>query len=274
MPIYYDDSVHAAYIGIGGTAKKIKNIYIGVGGVARQVKSAYIGIGGTAKKWYSSKLPTLAELFADMVVDCWNFNQYDEMQLDSYELSYWDPYYLFVMRGSASNIFYLDSVSDGNFTLLNKDGSATFTMDIDGRWITTESSSYYGGVMAAVRFPGYSDTDIQNILSSMTFSRKAYANTSSTTTVRTAYSGIKSEAVYIAPFANLSSDLLGGISFSLGSSYTTPIFSQVFDYSQNKQVSKNYSFLYKSGSYVYLSPTGSSSGSIRNGSIHELSLSS
>ena len=42
------------YIGIGGTAKKIKNIYIGVGGTAKKVKKAYIGVGGVAKLWYSS----------------------------------------------------------------------------------------------------------------------------------------------------------------------------------------------------------------------------
>ena len=44
------------YIGIGGTAKKIKNIYIGVGGTAKQIKKAYIGVGGVAKLWYRSKL--------------------------------------------------------------------------------------------------------------------------------------------------------------------------------------------------------------------------
>lgn len=51
------------YIGIGGTAKKIKNIYIGVGGVAKQVKKAYIGVGGAAKLWYTSK-PSIADLFS------------------------------------------------------------------------------------------------------------------------------------------------------------------------------------------------------------------
>ena len=43
------------YIGIGGTAKKIKNIYIGVGGTAKQIKKAYIGVGGVAKLWYRSQ---------------------------------------------------------------------------------------------------------------------------------------------------------------------------------------------------------------------------
>lgn len=43
-----------AYIGVGGTAKKIKKIYFGVGGVAKKVKKAYIGVGGVAKLWYKS----------------------------------------------------------------------------------------------------------------------------------------------------------------------------------------------------------------------------
>ena len=43
------------YIGIGGTAKKIKNIYIGIGGTAKQIKKAYIGVGGVAKLWYRSQ---------------------------------------------------------------------------------------------------------------------------------------------------------------------------------------------------------------------------
>ena len=47
--------VHASYIGIGGIAKKVKNIYIGVGGTAKQVKKAYIGVGGVAKLWYEAR---------------------------------------------------------------------------------------------------------------------------------------------------------------------------------------------------------------------------
>lgn len=43
------------YIGIGGTAKKVKNIYVGVGGVAKKVKKGYIGVGGVAKLWYTSQ---------------------------------------------------------------------------------------------------------------------------------------------------------------------------------------------------------------------------
>lgn len=43
----------AAYIGVGGIARKTKKLYIGVGGVARKVKKAYIGVGGVARLFYS-----------------------------------------------------------------------------------------------------------------------------------------------------------------------------------------------------------------------------
>jgi len=44
-----------AYIGVGGVARKIKNIYIGVDGVARKVKKAWIGVNGVARLFYSSE---------------------------------------------------------------------------------------------------------------------------------------------------------------------------------------------------------------------------
>ena len=43
-----------AYIGIGGTSKKIKNIYVGIGNVSKKVKKAYIGIGGISKLWWKT----------------------------------------------------------------------------------------------------------------------------------------------------------------------------------------------------------------------------
>ena len=45
-----------AYIGVGGTARKVKKIYIGVGGIARKVKKAYIGVGGVARPCFSEGL--------------------------------------------------------------------------------------------------------------------------------------------------------------------------------------------------------------------------
>lgn len=43
-----------SYIGINGTARKIKKWYIGVNGTARKVKKAYIGVNGIARQFYSS----------------------------------------------------------------------------------------------------------------------------------------------------------------------------------------------------------------------------
>lgn len=45
-----------AYIGLNGSAKRIKNIYLGVGNVAKKIKKAYIGVDGTSKLWWSARL--------------------------------------------------------------------------------------------------------------------------------------------------------------------------------------------------------------------------
>ena len=42
------------YIGVGGTAQKVKKMYVGVSGVARKVKKAYIGVDGAARLWWAS----------------------------------------------------------------------------------------------------------------------------------------------------------------------------------------------------------------------------
>ena len=44
-----------AWIGVGGKARKIKNMYIGIGGKARKIKKAWIGVGGKARLFFSSE---------------------------------------------------------------------------------------------------------------------------------------------------------------------------------------------------------------------------
>lgn len=41
------------YIGVGGTARKVKKMYFGVDGKARKVKKAYIGVGGKARPFWT-----------------------------------------------------------------------------------------------------------------------------------------------------------------------------------------------------------------------------
>lgn len=57
----------AAYMGVGGTARKVKKMYIGVNGVARKVKKAYIGVGGVAKLFYSSGLDFSNSTFTNTI---------------------------------------------------------------------------------------------------------------------------------------------------------------------------------------------------------------
>ena len=47
-----------AYMGIGGSARKIKQVYIGVDGVARAVKKGYIGIDGIARAFFGGQVYT------------------------------------------------------------------------------------------------------------------------------------------------------------------------------------------------------------------------
>lgn len=41
------------YVGVGGIARKVRNIYVGVNGVARKVKKVYVGVGGVARPCFS-----------------------------------------------------------------------------------------------------------------------------------------------------------------------------------------------------------------------------
>lgn len=43
----------AAYVGVGGVCRKVKNIYVGVGGVCRKVKQGFVGVAGVARKIFS-----------------------------------------------------------------------------------------------------------------------------------------------------------------------------------------------------------------------------
>lgn len=261
------------YIGIGGTAKKIKNIYIGVGGVAKQVKKAYIGVGGVAKQWYSSSLPTLAELFSDMVIEEAKASQSGYIFMNDVSYSS-KPWYLFLMGGTASNIYRINYGFQNTYELLNKDGNTTLPIEVanSGNLVTFDDSDYKYCVAACVHFPHFSDTIISSLLSSMTYTKRAGKNSTDNSYLRTAYSNIYADSVYIAAFSNITSDpyYWQGISFSLGSTYTTPICALGND---EDWEDSSHAFLYKSGSYVYLSPSGSSTSTvIRGGSIHELSL--
>ena len=45
-----------AYIGIGNSSRKIKNIYTGIGNIAKKVTKAYIGVGNVARLWWQQKM--------------------------------------------------------------------------------------------------------------------------------------------------------------------------------------------------------------------------
>ena len=40
------------YVGVDGTARRVKAMYVGVDGIARKVTNAYIGIDGLARQFF------------------------------------------------------------------------------------------------------------------------------------------------------------------------------------------------------------------------------
>ena len=46
----------AFYIGVGGTARRAKNVYLGVDGKARKAKKIYVGVDGKARLAYTDRV--------------------------------------------------------------------------------------------------------------------------------------------------------------------------------------------------------------------------
>ena len=42
------------YVGVGGAARKVKQIYVGASSVARKAKSGYVGVSGVARRFFQS----------------------------------------------------------------------------------------------------------------------------------------------------------------------------------------------------------------------------
>ena len=49
----------AAFIGVGGKARKVRALYVGVNGKARRVARGYVGVGGKARLFYDAKATTV-----------------------------------------------------------------------------------------------------------------------------------------------------------------------------------------------------------------------
>ena len=165
------------YIGIGGTAKKVKNIYVGVGGVAKKVKKGYIGVNGVAKLWYSA-LPTLKELFSTVHYYATNAGA-ATTNIQSVNISRIGTWYSILSRGGAlciaKTIIMQDtSLPAGNLTgeyenLVSFAASGVSSISAEaysnGQYITIEMTSRGRGVHVALNFDDtYPDEVITYVL--------------------------------------------------------------------------------------------------------------
>lgn len=243
------------YIGIGGTAKKIKNIYIGVNGVAKQVKKAYIGVGGVAKQWYSSE-PPFAAIFADANVELFTGHNASSSTTMSFQLSssYSNtPLYILDFHGMG---YCIGKLYNTTFTKFIGDDNPT----VETGRVNTLSVSMRDGAMAAVTFPHFSEAEVDAAFAEI-HQQQIYAGVASSSSQRSvANSAFTGGGLYVVAHGPNG----GNMSISTESDLFTPIFSYTAGSTEDIV------YLYRSGDNTYLSTNGTSATSMYGGRISRL----
>lgn len=270
------------YIGIGGTARKVKNLYFGVGNTARKVKKAYIGVNGVAQLWYSSGL-SLAQLFAGI----YHINTYEShansLEGKSFSLGAAAnfqnfPYYYIYFTGRSLQIYRLNAAGPESdyslcdFDLLAGSGSDLlqfymYRASIFGsyRIYAAGTTETYNCSLYECRFPDFVQADVDELLSSLTVTQLAgRANTTNGTVVWTT-PDIKANALYLAATVRTSSPYVY-MSISSGADFLTPIWNPRENLMYLRRNPNN-------GRYQLCiqGPTGTAATQVPVGGIYELS---
>lgn len=245
------------YIGIGGTAKKIKNIYIGVNGVAKQVKKAYIGVGGVAKQWYSSA-PDFAALFADAhleVITGHNDSSASSEGLQFSASTYQDtPIYILDFHGAG---YCIGKLYNTAFTKFIGTDTPTTSTRYGYNVITV---SMRDGAMAAVTFPHFTEAEVDAAFAEI-HQEQIYAGVSSSTGKRSvANNKFTGGGLYVVAHGFNG----GNMSISSEEDLFTAIFSATVGGTEGIV------YLVRSGDTTYLSANGTSAPSMYGGRISRL----
>lgn len=221
------------------------------------------------------KLPTLAELMADMTVVCGGGPSTSTtgtistktIDISSYSVSY--PYCLFITIGPAASIIWVASSSSR--TVLKSYGTLSVsTATTSSIEINTAS---YGFAYMVVKFPNYADSVIKTALQKMTLTHKG-SRASTPAAANDVYfnsSAIVSNAVYIAGAGGSSAG--GRMSISWGSGIATNSGSTTIVTRSVNNTALDFAQLVIYSSRVYLCRTGDYNGnqnSIIYGGVYEL----
>ena len=128
-----------AYIGLNGSAKKIKNIYLGVGNSAKKIKKAYIGVGGVAKLWWKAPLsyksiPISTYMYCDREFGPFIAHNTNYIIMNDQGGSSLDYHYGCLNRNGVFTV--IDRTTTNNNDLLrisNPGGSGSYVWSINGR---------------------------------------------------------------------------------------------------------------------------------------------
>lgn len=214
---------------------------------------------------FTEKLPSLAELLADtslLLFQGWGDSSIMSMTVDTSGIDSSIPYYVFSGRYGMGIV----KVKNGVVTRLNAVGTVP-DPTVDGNSLKFSSNSARCQAAALVRFPHYTESQIDKTLSKPTATLKNRYQGSTKSTVLFPTSETISDAVYFASYGYSRNPDDAGISFSLGASIDEPIFAV-----NNSGIITQHSFLIEAtNGNTYISENNSSSLSVYGGCIAELS---
>ena len=195
------------------------------------------------------KLPTLAELIADMSVLCGGgtpasvYSTTTEaarnIDISSYSVTY--PYYLFICKGTALKIAAVSG--SGTPTSLKSYGTLSLTASNTSIDVSTTS---FGLSYIIAKFPHYSDAVVRKALSKMTLTHRVSRASNSSGSLSIATSTIVSNALYITTAAKARSSV--GMSLAWGNAYSSYIITKY----GTSNGSQTYGYLQDSGSNTYV----------------------
>lgn len=211
------------------------------------------------------KMSVYGRLFSSTLLLGHDASDGEDLSLSTNGFDTTSPYYLFVMRATRNSIYKIVGTTK---TLLKNSGSLAVDITVTNSTIfADQAGAWDGGNILAVRFPKYSDNEVQSLLNNASFSRKAYRDSSTPGSVITGSNVLVAGAVYLAAFSrSASGTLLNGVSFSLGETPTKPLFS----IADNGTSMPTNAFLCMFNTQAEISGDGSTALSVNNGCICEI----
>lgn len=209
---------YSAYIGVGGKARKIKNIYIGVNGKARRVARAYVGVGGKARQWWGIKpgLKRTIDIYSPYVTHNGYPSRYSWAETKNHVLMVIGCYEWVYYDADSGNSTRFSQYTDGAVLSIDKQ---TGTASKIGTYWSVGCTEIGAGSLGdgALFVGGNFKGETNNTLAAY----KRYYNSSLTFIEFTSNSTVHSTDAYVLKFANNTAAIV--LPYSISSHHVEPM---------------------------------------------------